>query len=282
MNYIKGSTKVFGLIGDPVEHSLSPEMHNAAFQKLNLNNIYLAFKVIPQDLARAVEGIRALNIQGVNVTAPHKESVLPFLNELSEECSIVGAVNTVKNHHGKLTGDNTDGAGFVTYLKEELKLDLRGKNAVLVGIGGAAKSIAYNLCKEGVEKLVIANRTLEKAEQFAALLHEKTKRKAFGIPLENNILNASIKKCDLLIYTLPGDIIQQGKLPFDPALIPLEALLIDLRYYPQKTALMKAAEERGVLTRNGLGMLLHQGILAFNIFTAQKPPVDVMKSVVFK
>lgn len=277
MEHVNGYTRVFGLIGDPVEHSLSPPMHNRAFQALGLNCIYVPFRVKEEQLPGALEGIRSLHLQGVNVTTPHKENVLPYLDRLSEKVKVIGAVNTIKNEEGKLAGYNTDGSGFVRYLKEELGMTLEGKNVTVIGVGGAAKSIAFFLSKEKLEKMVIANRTPEKAEEFGQVLHEKSNIAAIGVPLENDILDSFIKNSNLVVYTLPMDFLSNGNWPFDPASLTEDTLLIDLRYYPRETAVMKIARERGLKAYNGGGMLLYQGIEAFKIFTGEEPPVEEMK-----
>lgn len=279
MEFISGSAKVFGLLGDPVEHSLSPKMHNAAFKAMGMNNVYIPFRVKSNHLAEALEGIRALNIQGVNITAPHKEAALPFLDKLSEDAALLGAVNTVKNEEGCLIGHNTDGAGMVRYLKDDLKIDLKDKKIIIVGAGGAAKSVALSLCKEEIKKIILANRNSQKAEDLADLLHKETGRTAVGLPLEGDIINSVIDSSSLLIYTLPTDVItEEGNWPFDPNYFPEGLTVIDLRYYPKETVLMRAAGERGLSSYNGLGMLLYQGVLAFKIFTGKEPPLEVMKA----
>lgn len=282
MESISGSTSVFGLIGDPIQHSLSPEMHNAAYRELKLNCTYVPFRVKKDDLPEAIKGIRSLNIKGVNVTTPHKEAVLAHLDEISEESSIIGAVNTIVNDQGKLRGHNTDGSGFVKYLKEEIDIDLKGKKILIVGLGGAAKSIALYLCKEDIQRMIIANRTPEKAEQYAKKLQKSTNKPVAGIPLDKNILDAFISKTDFFIYTLPTDLITGGEWPFTYNVFPSEAVLFDLRYYPKETTLMKIAREMGLSSHNGLGMLLYQGLLAFQIFTGSEPPLEVMKSIVMQ
>lgn len=277
MGYVNGYTRVFGLIGDPVEHSLSPRMHNGAFREANLNYIYVPFKVTEGGLPGAVEGIRTLHISGVNVTTPHKEKVLPLLDELSEDARIIGAVNTVKNLEGHLMGYNTDGSGFVRYLKEDLGINLEGKSITILGIGGAAKSIAFFLSREKVGKIVIANRNPEKAEEYCEVIKKVSSSAAIGIPLENQILNSFIRKSDLLVYTLPMDFLSNGSWPFEPSALSKDTRVIDLRYYPRETAVMKVARQKGLKAYNGGGMLLHQGILAYKIFTGEEPSLEAMR-----
>ncbi len=278
MDKISGKTDIFALIGDPVQHSLSPKMHNAAFEYLNLDCVYIPLKVKTRDLSTAVNGLRALTIKGFNVTAPHKEAVVPLLDRVSQEGGVIAAVNTVKNEEGILSGYNTDGEGFIQYVKEQLNVKLKGKKIVMLGLGGAAKSIAFSLCGENVKSLVIANRNPEKALIYAELLKEISKTAVTGIPLDREIVNAFIKKCDLLIYGLPTDVIDGGKWFMNPDVLPKDMLLIDLRYYPTETAVMKLAREKGISCFNGEGMLLYQGIQAFKIFTGQEPPVKIMRN----
>ncbi len=278
MLQVSGKTKIFGLIGDPVQHSLSPKMHNAAFQHLKLDSIYIAFRVKAEDLSDAVKGFRAVSIKGFNVTAPHKETVIPLLDQLSEEAKAIGAVNTVKNEKGILTGYNTDGVGFTRYIKEQLNFKLQGKKIVMVGLGGAAKSIAYFLCKENVKSMIISNRDSHKALKYSRLLQEKFETTVTGIPLEDQVLNTFIKNCDLLIYGLPMDVVSKGKWVINPEVFPSNMLLFDLRYHPRETPIMKLAREKGLSSYNGEGMLLYQGIQAFQIFTGHEPSEKIMKA----
>ncbi|UNC92576.1 shikimate dehydrogenase [Candidatus Contubernalis alkaliaceticus] len=275
---VSGKTSIFGLIGDPIQHSLSPKMHNTAFQHLKLDSIYVAFRVKAEDLSDAVRGLRALNVKGFNVTAPHKESVIPLLDQLSEESAVIGAVNTVKNEDGILTGYNTDGGGFTRFIKEQLKVRLQGKKVVMVGLGGAAKSIAYYLCKENIKSLIISNRNQDKAQKYSELLKKKFNIAVTGIPLEGQILNAFMKKCDLLIYGLPMDVVSGGELIIDPDVFPSNMLLFDLRYHPKETQVMKLAREKGLSSYNGEGMLLYQGVQAFQVFTGLDPSEKLMKA----
>ena len=274
---ISGKTRVFALIGDPVQHSLSPKMHNAAFQYLNLGCVYIPLRVKSEDLPAAVHGLRALNIKGFNVTAPHKETVFSLLDQLSPEAEAIGAVNTVKNENGILSGYNTDGAGFTRYMKEQLHVELEGKKILMVGLGGAAKSIAFFLCKENIKSLVIANRNQGKAQAYASLLQEISKIAVTGIPLEEEIINAFTKTCDYLIYGLPTDLIDGGRWAINPEAFPKNMSLFDLRYHPRETAVMKMARGKGLPAYNGEGMLLYQGIQAFRIFTGQEPPQKIMR-----
>ncbi|NIT13916.1 MAG: NAD(P)-binding domain-containing protein, partial [Candidatus Dadabacteria bacterium] len=165
---INSSTKLYGIFGHPVKHSFSPPMHNAAFQALGLNCVYLAFDIVPENLGAAVESIRHLNIQGVNITIPHKQDIMNFLDEISKEAEHTGAVNTVHNKQGMLFGHNTDVGGFLKDLEVELGItEFKSISACVIGAGGAARAVLSGLCMKGTKKIVIANRTESKAEELA-------------------------------------------------------------------------------------------------------------------
>ncbi len=174
---IDGETELCCLIGDPVEHSVSPAMHNAAYSEANLNYIYIAFKIGKNTLKTALEGLKALNVKGINVTIPHKVSVIPFLDELDEKAKMIGAVNTIVNQDGKLKGFNTDGVGALKALTIER---VKGKNIVILGAGGAARAIAYTLARR-CSKLVLLNRTSSKAKQLAEEISVKTRSKVWWV-----------------------------------------------------------------------------------------------------
>ena len=176
---ITGKTKIVGIFGYPIEHTFSPLMHNAAFSALGLDYCYIPFEVQPKDLKSAVEGIRALNIRGVNITVPHKEAVIKYLDELSKEAKLIGAVNTIENRGGKLIGHNTDGRGFIKSLWDDAKTRVKGKSVLLVGAGGAGKGIAVSCALEGASEIIIANRTIKKADELVRYLKEILRRLNF-------------------------------------------------------------------------------------------------------
>lgn len=268
-------TALYCLIGYPVKHTLSPVMHNAAFQKLGLNALYLAFEVRPEDLEKAVHGLVALGFMGFNVTVPHKQSIMKFLESVDPIAQKIGAVNTVKIEWGKLYGFNTDATGFLKSLQEQ-NFSPAGKKAVILGAGGAARAVAVALLQEGLDFLVIANRTLERAE---GLKH--TLKRMFYVEIETTGLASSrlkrfLETCDLLINATT-----LGLHPEDPPPIPLEWIhpnlfVYDLIYNPPETPLLKHARETGAKTCNGISMLVHQGAEAFEIWTGKKPPLSVM------
>jgi len=262
-----------GLFGYPVTHSLSPAMHNAAFAHLGMDYCYVTFSVKPDLLREAVTAIRALDLKGVNVTVPHKENVVPFLDEVSEEASFIGAVNTIRNEGGMLTGFNTDGRGFMKSLSET-GIDVSDKKVLLEGAGGAARSIGYYLCKEASE-VCLYDAVTEKAEQLA--LHLNTlKGNACAIDTATFKSGRFFSGTDIIINATPIGLKHDDPVPIDISLLERSHVVSDLIY--KDTPLLQAASERGCRTMNGLGMLLWQGIFAFEIWTGEMPPIEVMRT----
>lgn len=262
-----------GLFGHPVEHSLSPLMHNAAFAQLGLDYCYVTFLVKPDRLREAVEAIRALDLKGVNVTVPHKENVMPFLDSISEEASFIGAVNTIRNDGGTLTGYNTDGRGFMKSLSEA-GIDVSGKRVLVVGAGGASRAVGYYLCADASE-VYLYDALIEKAEQLAQHLNL----------LKGNarIIDATAFKegrffsgLDIIINATPLGLNLNDPVPIDLSLLNKSHTVCDLIY--KETPLLRKASERGCRTLDGLGMLLWQGIIAFELWTGKTPSVEVMRN----
>lgn len=267
---IRGTTNITGLFGFPVQHSLSPLMHNAAFEYLELDYCYVAFPVKPDLLGDAIKGIKAMDIRGVNVTVPHKENVIPFLDKVDGEASFIGAVNTILNSGGKLTGYNTDGRGFMESLAES-GISASGKTILIVGAGGACRAIGYYLSR-AAEKIFINDIDRSKLERLVADL---------------NALNGNVNAhpdlnrldgIDILINATPVGIKDNDPCPVNAASISKEMIVCDLIY--KKTPLLEAASAKGCKTLNGLGMLLHQGALSFEIWTGVKPPVNIMRNAI--
>jgi shikimate dehydrogenase len=285
---IDGDTKVVGLLGDPVGHSLSPAMHNAAFRKLGLNFCYLPFQVAAGNLSAAVRAITALGLRGVNVTAPHKETIVPCLGALSGAAQFLQAVNTVINDNGILFGENTDVDGFTFLLQNNLKSGGKGERALLLGAGGAAKAAALALLRAGIESVTVANRTLAKAEKLKYLLKagmepEKVlkEQKIETAPLDKKKLQKLLEDATLIVNALSSDPYEMGLLP--RIILPGTVCAIDLRYSPPETAFLRWARESGCRSINGLDMLLGQGARAFEIFTGlQEAPIGVMKKALLK
>ncbi len=266
---VSGKTKIIGIFGYPIEHTLSPLMHNAAFKTLGLDFCYVPFKVSPEALQCAVQAIRSLNIHGVNITVPHKEKVIPLLDKVNEEASFIGAVNTVTNTDGILTGYNTDGRGFISSLLEE-GISIDGKNIVIIGAGGASRAIGYYL-SEKASTLSLLDVDRLKAGKLVSDLNQIRG----NVSLIEDIKNAA--KPDIIINATPLGLKPEDPLPFDPDLITSGMVICDLVY--KKTCLLKEAEHKGAKTINGSGMLLWQGVLAFELWTGVKPPVEIMRNM---
>lgn len=269
---ISGKTKVLGLIGYPVEHSLSPAMHNAAFEYLGLDCCYVAFPVKPELLGDAIRAIRALNLKGVNVTVPHKENVISLLDVVDEEAAFIGAVNTILNDNGVLRGFNTDGKGFMESLKDS-GIDIKNKRVVIIGAGGASRAIGFYLCKEAAG-LSITDIDQEKASRLVNdLLRQKD-----NVYLIERITD--LKDVDIVINATPIGLKDTDPSPIDVSLLTGDKVVCDLIY--KDTFLLRSARQRGCKTLNGLGMLLYQGVLAFEIWTGMKAPVEVMREALLR
>lgn len=261
---IDAKTKICCIIGDPVEHSLSPIMHNAGYKSLHLNFAFVAFHV--KNVKDAIAGIRSLGIRGTSVTVPHKRAVIPFLNEVEKTAKRIGAVNTIVNKNGILKGYNTDSDGAIKALEE--KTTLKNKKVILVGAGGGARSIVYGLGQKGADVLVL-NRTIENAKELA----EKADA-SFG----DLSKLSDIAKADILIHATPT-----GMHPNDnDTLIPKkylrkELVVFDIVYNPKETRLIKDAKELGCQIIYGYKMLLYQAVCQFQLFTEEKAPVAIME-----
>lgn len=264
---ISGTTKVVGLFGYPVEHSLSPVMHNAAFRYLNMDYCYVTFPVSPDLLADAVQSVRALCLGGVNITVPHKEKVIPFLDAVSEEVSFIGAVNTIENNNGFLRGYNTDGRGFMESISEA-GIPCEGRRVLIIGAGGACRAVGYYLSQK-VKHLHIFDIDEQKREQvvrdLGALRDNVTSLKRLD----------TLHDIDIVINATPLGLKDTDPPPLDTSLLSGEMTVCDLIY--RDTAILKAASEKGCRTLNGLGMLLYQGVLAFEIWTGIRPPAETMR-----
>jgi len=272
---VNGKTRVCAIIGDPVEHSLSPVMHNAAFKELGLNLVYVAFTVTSTELKDAVLGAKSLGLRGLNVTMPHKNAVMSHLDAVDSTAKSIGAVNTVLNNQGKLIGYNTDGSGAMIALQEN-GVDLEEKKLVLLGAGGAAKAIAYQAAQD-VEELVILNRTPEKAKKLAEAL------KSFGAKVKGGTLSSEVLKQELPTTDILVNATSVGMHPdVDSSPVPSDLLhsnlsVMDIIYNPLETRLLKDAKSAGAKVGSGIEMLLYQGAVAFEIWTNCPAPVEVMR-----
>ncbi|MBI3620969.1 MAG: shikimate dehydrogenase [Nitrospirae bacterium] len=265
-----------GIFGDPVAHSRSPAMHNAAFRALKLNYVYLPFAVTPAGLPGAVNAIRALGMAGVNLTIPHKERVLPYLDGLSAEARRIGAVNTVVNHRGRLIGHNTDGRGLLMALRSAWGLSMRGRVVCLMGAGGAARAVAAALMGAGVKRLIIANRHRDRARRLARAIAGRSARVRV-IALSDLSLGRIAVDCDCLINATSIGLQAGDPRLISPTVVGRFPYVCDLIYRPAMTPLLRDARAAGCRTMNGLGMLVYQGALSFQLWTGRKPPIAVMK-----
>lgn len=276
-----GKTQLFGLLGWPVGHSHSPAMHNAAAAALGLNWAYVPLPVRPERLGDALRGLVALGLRGVNVTVPHKEAVLPFLDAVYPAARIIGAVNTIVIGDGRLTGFNTDWSGFLADL-ESFRLALYGRDCLVLGAGGSARAVVYALLRRGCRVTVLARRP-EQAQQLVADLG-----RAFpNVTLQADDLAVAVGVASgldgpIVINTTPlgmaGANVDLS--PWPDAPLPPGAFVYDLVYNPRRTRLLQQAEADGRRAANGLGMLVHQAAEAFEIITGRRPDAQVMRAAV--
>lgn len=268
-----GAAQVYGLVGHPIAQSLSPAMHNAAFRALGLDAVYVPFPVAPGALEPALAGLAALGVHGFNVTVPHKTALLPLLGEVLPEARAMGAVNTVRLEKGRFVGTNTDGTAFLLSLKHDLDFSPAGRSVVLLGAGGGARAIAFSLLGADVARLVIANRTAERAEALAADCRTRFPQRSVEAIAPDQL--AGIAPDLLVNATSVG--MGNGALAIDPVPLGVRAAVIDIVYYPPETPLLAAAKALGLRCTNGIGMLLYQGAAAFQFWTNREPPLDVMR-----
>ncbi|MCK4884453.1 shikimate dehydrogenase, partial [Candidatus Bathyarchaeota archaeon] len=276
---ISGKTRVCAIIGDPVEHSLSPVMHNAAFKELGLNLVYVAFTVTTKELKDAILGARRLGLQGLNVTMPHKNAVMNYLDEVDATAKAIGAVNTILSNQGKLIGYNTDGNGAMIALQEN-GVYPEEKKLVLLGAGGAAKAIAYHAAQD-VDELVILNRTPEKAKKLAEALRKSFGNKVKGGTLSSTVLKDELETADILVNaTSVGMHPDVNISPVPSSLLRRDLCVMDIIYNPLETRLIADAKSVGAKVVSGLEMLIYQGAVAFEIWTNCPAPVEVMRNAV--
>ncbi len=276
---INGNTKVFGIIGYPVTHSLSPAMHNAAFKSLNINATYIPFEVKPKELKSAIEGLRALGVGGLNVTIPHKEAVLKYLDYLSPEAKLIGAVNTIVNKNNMLSGYNTDAYGFMKSLRDDLKFDADKKSIFVIGAGGAAKAVVFSLAMAGASRIILTDKIDERALELACEVELATGCECVCLKMNSKGIKEMVWNSQLLINATPV-----GMKDSDPAVIDASLLHKGLRVfdiiYNKETKLLKTCRQKGIKAQGGLNMLLYQGVRAFELWTAKRPPVAVMKKAI--
>ena len=287
-NRIDGHTRLFCLIGSPVGHSGSPAMYNYSFDKLGLNNAYLAFDVPFEKLEDAVKALRLMNVGGFNVTMPDKTAVCNYLDELSPAAKLIGACNTVTaDETGRLTGHNTDGIGFVRNL-EKHGVSVKGKSIVVLGAGGAATALSIQAALDGARKLVILNRKSSKGFANAELTVEKIRANIPGCEASADDLSdaeavaKAVRACDILVNaTKVGMAPLDGETLVDASLYRPDLVVADTVYNPRETRMIKEATAAGCVVVGGIGMLLQQGVEAFRLFTGREMPEDEVAAKFF-
>ncbi len=281
---ITGHTELIGLIATPIRHSSSPTMHNEAFAKLGLDYAYLAFEVGTEELEDTIKGFRAMKVRGSNVSMPNKTVVHKYLDKLSPAAELCGAVNTIVNDNGVLTGHITDGIGCMSALKDA-GVDIIGKKITIVGAGGAATAIQVQAALDGVAEISIFNKKdkfFENAEKTVEKLNSKTNCKVSLYDLDDlNKLKEEIASSVLLINATGVGMKPLEGITYipDTSFFRPELVVLDIVYAPRETALLKLAKSVGCRTMNGLGMMLFQGAAAFKMWTGKDMPIDYMKEI---
>lgn len=272
-----------GVIGDPIAHSFSPDMHNAAIDALGIDCCYVAFHVLPDRVGAAVDGVRGFGILGLNVTIPHKLAVMEHVDQISEEALAVGAVNTIHNEDGNLTGYNTDVYGVTTAIERIAGISTFPAACVVLGAGGAARAVTYALgSRDEVEQVTILNRTVERAESLAADMEKITGKTIVPAPLDAENEKRAFDASGIVVNTtsLGMHPNPDGSPLVDSAAIRPELVLYDTVFNPLETTLMRQFKDRGAPAYGGLDMLVYQGARSFEIWTGTEPPTDVMKQAV--
>ncbi len=267
-------TKTYAVIGDPIDHSLSPNIHNAAFKALGLDCTYIAYRIPKDDLKAGIESLRQIKISGFNVTIPHKIEMMNFLDDASKECKTIGATNTISNESGRFVGYNTDMDGFLEPIKKK-EIAISGQSVLILGAGGAARAIVAGFAKENAAKITIANRTKQKAEDLARFAS------SLGVESEAVLLaqaESSAQKCKFLVNAtsvgLNGEPSQISAKTINP-----EHTVYDIVYMPMNTDFISQAKKSGATVIYGYEMLLGQACIAFEIWHKLKAPYDAMQKV---
>jgi shikimate dehydrogenase len=273
---IRGTTRVVAILGDPVTHSLSPSMHNAAFSELGLDYVYVALHVLPANLGQAIQGVRALGFAGLNVTVPHKEAILSLLDDVSPSARAIGAVNTVVRRGRRLRGENTDGLGFLRAVAK-LGMRVRGKRVVLLGAGGSARAVAWALARAGIARLTILNRHPKRAAVLANAVRRGCNAAVLAADLASARSAHLLEGAELVVNCTSLGLDGRTSPDVEIAATPAHCLFYDLVYRSEPTPLVIAARRQGRRAENGLGMLLEQAALAFRIWTGRAAPFATME-----
>ena len=276
---VKATTAIYGIFGHPVKHSLSPNMHNSGFNELGLDSVYVAFDIDPDNIGDATNAIRVMGIKGINITIPHKQTIMPFLDEIAPDAKLTGAVNTVKNENGKLSGFNTDVGGFLRAIREDLDFTPEGKTLFITGAGGAARAVLSAFCMNGGSVVyvcdIIPEKADELAEQFKANFADIT-FETIGLE-DKTLISEKFRDVDILVNASPAGMDGVGSLDIPLSDLNNDAVVYDLVYKPANTQLLSDAKELGHKASGGLSMLLYQGAESFEIWTGENAPVSVMR-----
>jgi len=271
--------RMFGVVGHPIEHSLSPEMHNSVFRAMGLDYEYSAFDVYPEKLGAFIRRCAEENFIGLNVTIPYKISVIEYLDKIRKEARLINAVNTIKFGHRTAVGFNTDGIGCVEALRD-VGEDVRGRKILILGSGGAARAITFQLVLEG-SQLIITNRTYERALELKKEIKEKLNKNVEVTKFSNDEIKNYIENVDILINTTPvGMFPKTRSTPISPDLLNKDIVVMDIVYNPVETKLIREAKKVGCKTIDGVGMFVHQGAESLRIWLDIEPPIDLMRKTV--
>ena len=278
MPEISGRTRIVAIIGDPVAHSLSPAIHNAAFRALDLDFVYIALRVAPANLRKAVAGVRSLGFAGLNVTVPHKERILPLLDELTPAARAIGAVNCVVHRSGRLIGDNTDAAGFQMALAD-CGFSVRRRHVLVLGAGGSARAVLWTVARGKAQRITILNRTPERARSLARFARALGASHVTSGPLAEASRPDVVSTVNLVVNCTPSGLDGRSMPPLPLRELPPDAAIYDLVYGHSTTPLVSAARKSGRRAHDGRKMLLHQAALGFRQWTGKKAPLARMAEV---
>lgn len=280
---ITGKTRFTGILGYPVSHSLSPAMHNAAFEAMKLDCRYLPLSVGPKDLAAALTGLRALGCRGLNVTIPHKRAVVSLLDGLSREARLIGAVNTIEFRGSRLIGHNTDGRGFARAFGVAFGKSVKGRRVLLLGAGGAARAVAVQVLLDGGASLALWNRSVPRAQALIRHLRSVFPgRDLTRVANRAKALESAVRETDIVINATSLGMRAGDATPLPRRYLRRGLWVYDLVYSPKETRLVREVRRAGGRAQNGLGMLLYQGALAFEIWTGRRPDVGKMKRALLR
>lgn len=276
-------TRIIGLLGNPIGHSVSPLIQNMAFEKMGLNYIYMPFELRDDQLERALCSFDCFRIAGANVTVPYKTEVMRYLDRIDKKAELIGAVNVISCEDGILIGYNTDGDGFIRSLKENAGIDPKGLNALIIGSGGAARAIAFSLVMKGASRVYISNRTYERAAKLADSINSMSKGKAVPIHLSHDDLKDASVRSDIIVNaTTVGMCPNTEARPIPSDIISRDQIVCDAVYNPLMTGILKDAADKGCDVLTGLGMLIYQAIESFRIWTGMEPDYEELYEVAYE